>query len=145
VKKAVATCFGVGCLPAAPGTFGSAVGVLFSWLLQRDPVVSLIGLAGVIGLGFWSAGPTARQMGKGDPSCVVIDEVAGMMLALVLLPLRWPVVLAGFLLFRLLDITKPWLIRKAERFPGSAGIMLDDLLAGLAAQLLLRIALILLG
>lgn len=145
MKKAVATCFGVGTLPGAPGTFGSAVGVLFSWLLHRDPVVSLIGLVAVIALGFWSAGPAARQMGKRDPSCVVIDEVAGMMLALVWLPARWPVFLAGFLLFRLLDITKPWLIRKTERFPGSVGIMLDDLLAGLLTQLLLRIALILLS
>lgn len=144
MKKTVATCFGVGYFPAAPGTFGSAAGVLFSWLLHRNPTVSLIGLAAVIVLGFWSAGSAARQTGKNDPSCVVIDEVAGMMLALVWLPARWPVVLAGFLLFRLLDITKPWLIRKAERLPGSAGIMLDDLLAGLAVQFLLRAALILL-
>ena len=143
MKKTVATVFGIGYLPMAPGTFGSAAGVLFSWLLRGTPAGSLLGAGAAAALGFWSAGPAARQMGKPDPSCVVIDEVAGMMLALAMLPLRWPVVLAGFLLFRLLDITKPSLLRKVEQLPGSAGIMLDDLLAGLLVQLILRAALLL--
>lgn len=82
-------------------------------------------------------------MGKSDPQQVVIDEVAGMMVALVALPATWKVYLGGLLLFRFFDIVKPPPICQLQRLPGSLGIVLDDLLAGLFAQLSLRAALLL--
>jgi phosphatidylglycerophosphatase A len=88
--------------------------------------------------GIWSADQFAGQLNQKDPRCVVIDEVAGMALALAALPRNWRVYLAALVLFRLLDIVKPGPIRKAEQLPGGWGIMADDLLAGLTANLLIR-------
>lgn len=141
--RTVATVFGIGYAPKIPGTLGSLVGLGISWLLREDWRYQAAALLVTIVLALWSAGPTAKKMGKEDPSCIVIDEVAGMMLGVAALPATWPLYLAGFGLFRWLDITKPSLIRKAEQLPGSLGIVLDDLLAGLAVQLLLRAALVL--
>lgn len=136
--KTVATVGGIGYLPRLPGTAGSAAGVLVSGLLSADPLQQVIGVGVACGLGFWSAGPTARALGVKDPGVVVIDEVAGMMLGLCALPATWQVYLAGFLLFRFLDIVKPLGIRRLERLPGSWGIMLDDLAAGVLVNILLR-------
>ena len=139
--RTIATAGGLGYSPVAPGTLASLAGAGLCWLLAPHPAAQLAGCATAVALGFWSAGPTAAVLGQKDPSVIVIDEVAGMMLTLAGLPARWPVYLAGFLLFRLLDILKPWPIRRLERLPGSRGIMLDDLAAGLAAQAILRLAL----
>ena len=136
--RTIATVGGIGCSSIAPGTLGSLVGLGLAWILSAHPAGQIIGCGVAVGLGLWSAGPTAQAMGKRDPSAVVIDEVAGMMVALALLPLNWRIYLAGFLLFRLLDILKPFPLRSVERLPGSWGIVLDDLLAGLAANLILR-------
>lgn len=136
--RTIATVFGLGRIPKIPGTAGSAVGLGLSWLLSASPAQQIAGCAVAVGLGLWSAGPTARAMGRPDPGPVIIDEVAGMMLALATLPVTWKVYLAGFLLFRFLDITKPLGLRRLERLPGSWGILLDDLAAGAAVNLLLR-------
>jgi len=136
--KSIATVGGIGYIPKLPGTAASLVGAGLSWLLRSNPTAQLVGFSVAAGLGFWSAGPTARALGQKDPPVVVIDEVAGMMLTLLLLPAKAWVYLAGFLLFRLLDIWKPRPICRLERLPGSAGIMLDDLLAGVIANLLLQ-------
>ncbi len=141
--KTIATVGGIGYVPRLPGTVASLVGLGISWLLRSNPALQLAGCAVAAGLGFWSAGPTARALGEKDPPVVVIDEVAGMMLGLALLPAKGWIYLAGFLLFRFLDIFKPGPIRRLERLPGSAGIMLDDLLAGAAANLLLQLVLLL--
>lgn len=143
MRRALATVFGIGYCPKLPGTMGSLFGLAVAWVLRADPRVQVAGCLVTAALAFWSAGPAARALGKKDPSCIVIDEVAGMMLGVAALPATWPLYLAGFGLFRWLDITKPSLIRKAEQLPGSLGIVLDDLLAGLAVQLLLRAALFL--
>ncbi|MBI3323013.1 MAG: phosphatidylglycerophosphatase A [Candidatus Omnitrophica bacterium] len=137
--RAIATVFGLGRIPKIPGTAGSAVGLGLSWLLSADPAQQIAGCAVACGLGLWSAGPTARAMGKPDPGPVIIDEVAGMMLALVTLPVTWQVYLAGFILFRFLDIRKPFGLRRLERLSGSWGIMLDDVAAGAAVNVLLQI------
>lgn len=137
--RTIATVGGIGYLPRLPGTAGSAVGLGLSWLLSADPSQQVMGAVIAALLGFWSAGPTARAMGRRDPSCVVIDEVAGMMVGLAALPVAWKVYLPGFLLFRFLDIVKPLGLRRLERLPGSWGIMLDDLAAGLATNLVLQI------
>ncbi len=136
--KTIATVGGVGRLPRLPGTVASAVGAGLAWLLSPTPAGQIAGCVVVTALGFWSAGPTAKQMGVKDPPAVVIDEVAGMMIGLALLPAAWQTYLAGFLLFRILDIFKPWPIRGLERLPGGVGIMADDLLAGLLTNLLLN-------
>ncbi len=141
--KTIATVGGLGYFPIASGTLGSAVGVGLLWILSGGSMQQVIGTLAAIGLGFWSAGPVARAMKDPDPRPIIIDEVAGMMLALVFLPVRWPIYLAGFLLFRLLDIVKPGPIRRLERLPGSWGIMLDDLLAGLLTNGILHMVLIL--
>ena len=139
--KAIATVGGIGRVPRLPGTVASVVGAGLAWWLSPYPELQIIGCLAVTALGFWSAGPAARAMGVKDPPAVVIDEVAGMMIGLALLPATWKVYLVGFLLFRILDIFKPGPIRGLERLPGSSGIMLDDLLAGLATQLILQVGL----
>ncbi len=131
----------VGYFPIAPGTAGSVVGVLLdlglratvsSWL--QAVVIFSISAAGV-----WAAGVVERQLAAKDPSVVVIDEVAGMLLALYLLPLSWLGYFVGFLVFRLFDIVKPFPARQSERLPGGIGIMVDDLIAGLYTHLFLRL------
>lgn len=139
--RTIATVFGIGYVPKIPGTLGSLFGLGVAWLLRGSGIHQAAGALAATGLALWSAGPTARAMGEEDPSCIVIDEVAGMLLTLLFLPGTWPVYLAGFLLFRLLDVWKPSYIRKAQRLPGSWGIVLDDLAAGLLAQILLRVSL----
>ncbi len=142
--KTIATVCGVGYVPLIPGTLGSAVGLGIFWILSVDPRYQLIGCGIAIVLALWSAGPTAKALGKNDPGPVVIDEVAGMMVALLFLPVTWQVYLAGFVLFRALDILKPGPVRGLEKLPGSWGIVLDDLAAGLIANLLIRGALLIL-
>ena len=141
--RTIATVGGLGHSPITPGTLGSAVGLGISWLLGVHPLYQVGGCLIAAVLGFWSSGPTAKALGKEDPSCVIIDEVAGMMIALAALPLTWPVYLGAFLLFRFLDVVKPGPINAIQRLPGSWGIMLDDLLAGLAANLLIRLFIVL--
>lgn len=139
--KTIATVFGLGYAPKIPGTVGSAVGLGVAWILGAAPVAQLIGTGVTLLLALWAAGPVARGMGEADPRPVIIDELAGMMAALALLPISGSIYLAGFLLFRLLDITKPLGIRRLERLPGSWGIVLDDLAAGLVVNGLLRLVL----
>ena len=127
-----ATGFGAGRIPFAPGLAGSVVGIGWWWLL------TLIGgrlswalfAAGAL-VGVWVAGAAARAMGEKDPSCVVIDEMCAVPLALAGLT-NWWLVLA-FVLFRLFDVWKPWPIRQSQRLPGGWGIVVDDLLAAAAA------------
>jgi phosphatidylglycerophosphatase A len=94
-----------------------------------------------LALGIPAATRVARQSGVTDPSFVVIDEVAGQMIALIAAPLRWKTLLAGFILFRAFDILKPPPLRLLEKIPGGAGIMLDDVGAGLYALAILQLVL----
>lgn len=135
--RTIATVGGLGFSPFAPGTLGSVVGLGIAWILSANPVHQLIGCAVAIALALWSAGPTAKQLGKQDPSAIVIDEVAGMMVGAALLPVSVPAYAAAFLLFRFFDVIKPLGLRRLERLPGSWGIVLDDLAAGLATRLFL--------
>ena len=136
--RTIATVGGLGRSPVAPGTLGSAVGLGIAWILSGNPLQQFIGCFAAIVLALWSSGPTARAMGEADPKSVIIDEVAGMMVAVAALPAAWPVYLIGFLLFRFLDVVKPPPLRQMQNLPGSWGIVLDDLGAGLAANLILR-------
>ena len=141
ITKIIATVGGIGRVPRLPGTVASVVGVALAWWLSPNPAMQIAGCLAVTALGFWSAGPAARATGGKDPPAVGNDEGAGMMIGLALLPATWKTYLAAFLLFRFLDIFKPGPIRRLERLPGGAGIMADDLLAGLATQGILRLGL----
>ena len=138
----VATVFGLGYAPIAPGTFGSLPGLAFGWCLWKlggTPLVAA-GLIVVVIVGVWAADRAEARFGKRDPGPIVVDEVAGQMLTLLSLTPNARVLAAGFLLFRLLDILKPHPANRLEALPGSAGIMADDLAAGIYANLVLQAA-----
>ena len=136
----LATAAGLGYLPVAPGTWGSLPGVALAWALGGvgQGLALVAALAAVVLLGTWAAGQAARHVGREDPGIVVVDEVAGQMMTLLFLPPSPRVLLAGFLLFRVLDILKPFPARSLERLPGGPGIMADDLAAGIYGNLLLQ-------
>ncbi|HIJ83070.1 MAG: phosphatidylglycerophosphatase A [Magnetococcales bacterium] len=133
----VATLGGVGRVGAAPGTMGSLVTLpLCYWAVQAGPVWHLPILAAIITVGTWAAHNAARQLGNKDPREVVVDEMAGMMLTMVMAPPGWGWLMIGFLAFRLFDIWKPWPVNWIDRtLPGGWGIMADDLAAGAYAWL----------
>ena len=131
-----------GYAPVAPGTVGSVLGLLLLAVIRYSavPYLELGLLAGVIVLGVWASGVGERYAGREDPGCVVIDEVAGMLLTMIATPLTLPTAIVGFLAFRVFDIFKPFPARSAERLPGGTGIMADDLVAAIYAFLTLRLA-----
>jgi phosphatidylglycerophosphatase A len=137
---ALATWFGVGFLPRMPGTFAAVAGCPLVWLTDRlGPVPGSVFLAVLLVLAFWSAGRAERMAEQDDPRQIVIDEVVGLLVALFLVPLSWLNLLLGFALFRVFDIRKPFPLRRAEKLGGGLGIVLDDLLAGVYANLALRL------
>jgi len=132
VAWTLATWFGCGRVPKAPGTAGT-VGAIPLYLLLARTGRAGVGIAAMVAtfVGVWAASVVARQLASKDPQVVVIDEVAGFLVTMV--PVRivsWQAVLAGFVLFRVLDSLKPWPIRLAEKLPGGWGIVLDDVVAG---------------
>ena len=135
----IATFFGIGRLRPGPGSWGSAATVLLWAALARALSASwrtplAIALAAVVTLvGIPAATRVARGCGTKDPQFVVIDEVAGQLVALVAVPLAWKSFLAGFILFRAFDIVKPPPVRQLEALPEGSGIVLDDIAAGLYA------------
>jgi phosphatidylglycerophosphatase A len=140
----VATFFGIGHLQPGSGTWASAVTILVWWAVARamNPDWRLCA-AIVISLAVTLAGippssVVARESGRKDPGFVVIDEVAGQMIALIGAPLNWKYLLAGFILFRSFDIVKPFPLRRLEKLPAGTGIMMDDVGAGLYALVLLQ-------
>ena len=142
VALAVATALGAGYAPVAPGTFGSAVGLLVWFALPSSPVVQAVAIVLIFVVGCWSGSHAERHFGRMDPGQVVIDEVAGMLVTLFLVPVGWVGAMAGFLLFRLADIVKPYPANRFERLPGGVGIMADDIMAGVYANLALRVTLV---
>jgi phosphatidylglycerophosphatase A len=132
VAWTLATWFGCGRVPKAPGTAGT-VGAIPLYLLLAHTGRAGVGLAAMAMtfVGVWAASVVARELASKDPQVVVIDEVAGFLVTMVpVRTLSWQAVLAGFVLFRLLDSLKPWPIRRAEQLPGGWGIVLDDVAAG---------------
>ncbi len=130
----------VGYIPVAPGTFGSVVGIIVFWLIAflELPIILLI-MAIFTVFAIWVAHQAETILGVEDPGQVVIDEIIGMMTALVALPVLPLVWVAGFFLFRFFDILKPFPIGYLEkRCPGGLGIVIDDVIAGIAANLLLH-------
>lgn len=137
----LASGFGAGYLPGVPGTWGSLVGVLLFWPLSRlSPSLLAITVGTVAILSCWIAGLAEGFAGSKDPQIVVIDEIAGQFVSLIFLPFNWKIAAAGFLLFRLFDIWKPFPARLIqEKMPGGWGIVGDDLMAGIYANLILQL------
>ena len=142
LQRALATVGGAGYMPVAPGTAGTAVAAIAYCFLGRhlDPPAWAGLLLLVSAVGVWSAQAVTAEWGK-DPSRVVIDEAAGYLFTVAWLPPDATVAVAGFALFRVLDILKPPPVRQCERLPGGWGIMADDIAAGIIGQLLLRLGL----
>lgn len=137
----VCTFGGVGYAPVAPGTVGSAAGVVVFLVLRylgAGPIAETAVIAGLTIAGGWSGTVAERHLGTTDPGIGVIDEVAGMLLTLYLLPAAWGLVLVGFLAFRVLDVFKPFPARRLEALHGGWGMMADDLLVALYGNLALR-------
>lgn len=141
----VATFLGLGHMYPGPGTWASAVTVVLWWVAAHfiaPPwvVPAAIVIAVVVTLvGIPPSTVVARESGREDPGFVVIDEVAGQMIALIGVPLSWNYLLAGFILFRSFDILKPFPLRRLEELPDGTGIMMDDVGAGLYALVLLQL------
>jgi phosphatidylglycerophosphatase A len=139
--RAIASFFGLGFFPFAPGTLTSlAVVLIYKYAIHALawPYLLSILLALLI-LGTYAASFYSAELRKDDPSCVVIDEAAGQLIVLFLVAPEWPLLIAGFLLFRFFDIVKPYPIRRAEALPAGWGIMADDILAALIAKVILHI------
>jgi phosphatidylglycerophosphatase A len=136
---AIATAFGVGYVPVAPGTFGSAAGLVVWWALPPSPVVQSIGSIALFAVGTCSAHVAERHFNNTDPGPVVIDEVMGMLITLIGSPLTLTAAVAGFLLFRLFDVIKPYPANRLENLHGGLGIMADDAMAAVYANIALRV------
>jgi phosphatidylglycerophosphatase A len=128
-----ATWFGCGRSPKAPGTVGTLGAIPLYLVVARHghAGVALAALAVTV-VGIWAAAVVAREVGKKDPQIVVVDEVAGLLVTMLPAEASWRSVAAGFVVFRLLDIGKPWPIRRFEALPGGWGIVMDDVVAGVA-------------
>jgi len=136
----IASGFGSGFSPFAPGTAGSLVGLLLFVPLAAAPVVVVVGATLLVtGVGIWAGDRTARRLGAKDPGLVVVDEIAGMWVTLLFLPFTPVSAALGFFAFRAMDVFKPWPARRFEGFPGGLGIMADDLMAGVYANLIVRL------
>ena len=141
----ISTVGGVGHAPLAPGTVASALTALALGVLSPSRLALVVFLLAVILVGTWAAQEAERSLGGKDPGAIVVDEVAGMALAVLTVPLTPAVLIAGFVLFRVFDIVKPYPANAHQRLPGGVGVMIDDLVAGLYALLLLLVARALVG
>ena len=136
----LATCGYLGYVPVAPGTVGSAAGLAL-FLLVRSTGSAGVEIAVIVvlfAIGVWSGTVAERHFGRVDPGPVVIDEVVGMLITLALLPVSATGAVAGFLLFRVLDVVKPWPSRQLEALPGGWGVMADDGMAAIYGNLAMR-------
>jgi phosphatidylglycerophosphatase A len=136
---AIATGLGVGYVPFAPGTFGSALGLLLWALLPSAPAPNVAAILFVFLLGTWASHETERHYARTDPGVVVIDEVLGMLVSLLMVPVGWPGAVLAFFLFRFFDVVKPYPANHLERLRGGLGIMSDDAMAGVYANIVLRL------
>jgi len=136
-----ATWFYVGDIPGCPGTAASAVGALMAIILSHNLFLYIVVTIIVTGIGFKVCGQVEVMLDKKDPGCIVIDEVAGMLIALILLPLTWPVIITTFFLFRAFDMFKIYPVNKFEQLEGSNGVMMDDVIAGIYTNIVMQIAL----
>jgi phosphatidylglycerophosphatase A len=141
----LATCGHVGYVPIAPGTFGSAAGLVVFAAVRASgsSVVEIVTIVVLFAVGIWSATEAEHHLGGVDPAPIVIDEVVGMLITLALLPVTLTGAIVGFFLFRALDVFKPWPSGRFERLPGGLGVMADDGMAALYGNGIMRILMVL--
>ncbi len=135
---ALATCAGAGFFPWASGTLASLLAMVPYYFLRSHPLWYGLTTVAVIVVGVAVSGPAEHYLHEKDPHPVVIDEVAGYLIAAAFLPVHWIYPVAAFFLFRLFDVWKPYLIGKSQNLPGGWGIMTDDILAGIVSNLILQ-------
>jgi phosphatidylglycerophosphatase A len=141
------TCGYIGKIPLAPGTFGSVVGLVVCFLLSRISISlsALIAIALILSA-IWLSEHAERIIGEKDPGCIVIDEVAGMVVTMIGLPFNALMAISGFILFRLTDIIKPPPVRMIQdNLSGGGGVVMDDVAAGIIVNLLLRFMCLVMG
>ena len=136
----VATCGYLGYVPIAPGTFGSAAGLIVFAAVRwsGSPVMEIALILFLLAIGVWSGNVAEKYLGV-DPAPVILDEVVGMLITLALIPVNLPGAIAGFLLFRLFDVIKPWPANRFEALPGGLGVMADDAMAAVYGNLVMRL------
>jgi phosphatidylglycerophosphatase A len=135
----ITTFFYIGFTPLIPGTFGSIAGLSLFYLVRHSGILYALVTLIVIFLGFLFSTRAEGILNKKDPAAVVIDEVAGMLLTLMFIPYDTKLIIIGFFLFRLLDTLKPYPADKLQKLKGSLGIMGDDIIAGLYANIVLQL------
>jgi phosphatidylglycerophosphatase A len=137
----IATVGYCGYFPMAPGTVGSAAGLVFYLLVwwTQSPVVEVALIVLLFGAGVWAGTTAERYFGGIDPGPIVLDEVVGMLITLAFIPVGLSGALIGFLLFRLFDVTKPFPAGRLENLHGGLGVMADDAMAAIYANIALRI------
>jgi phosphatidylglycerophosphatase A len=140
----VATCGYLGYVPIAPGTFGSAAGlaVLAAVRWTGSPPFELVAIALIFVVGVWSGNIAEKHFGGVDPAPVVLDEVLGMLITLALIPVNVTGAIVGFLVFRLLDVIKPWPANRMEALPGGLGVMADDAMAAVYGNIVMRLLIV---
>ena len=140
---AIATVFKAGYIPIAPGTVGSIIGLLVFWLIKdyASFTIEMFVAAALFFAGVWASTIVEQVLERHDPGVVIVDEVVGMLIALMLLPPTITVMFLAFLLFRVFDIIKPYPARWCEQLSRGWGIMMDDVVAGLYVNVLIHIIL----
>ena len=136
----IATFGYLGYAPIAPGTFGSAAGLLVFLGVRSigSVAVELAAIAVLFAIGIWAGTEAEHHFGGLDPGPVVLDEVVGMLITLALLPVSVGGAIAGFFVFRVLDVFKPWPAGRFERLPGGLGVMADDGMAAIYGNLVMQ-------
>ena len=136
----IATAGYCGYFPIAPGTVGSAAGLVVYILVwwTQSPIVEVGLIVALFAAGVWAGTVAERYFGGIDPGPIVIDEVVGMLITLAFIPVGWSAALAGFVLFRIFDVIKPYPAGRFERLHGGLGVMADDAMAAVYANLVLR-------
>ena len=137
----IATVGYCGYFPVAPGTVGSAAGLLFYLFVwwTGSPIVEVGLIAALFAVGVWAGTTAERYFGGIDPGPIVVDEVVGMLITLAFIPVGWTGMLAAFVLFRIFDVIKPWPAGRLEALHGGLGVMADDAMAAVYANLSLRL------
>lgn len=139
IIKTISTFFYIGYLPFIPGTFGSMAGICLYYLIKKStPIIYTLFTLLLIILGFLVAGEAEKIFNNKDARCIVIDEVCGMLLSLIFVPYNIKLVIIAFILFRLLDSLKPYPAGRFQDLKGSAGVMLDDIIAGVYTNIILQ-------
>lgn len=136
----IATCGYLGYVPIAPGTFGSAAGLAVFYAVRSTGSVSveLLAIVALFAIGVWAGTQAEHHFGGTDPGPIVLDEVVGMLITLALLPVNLTGAIVGFLIFRVLDVVKPWPSAGFEKLPGGLGVMADDGMAAVYGNLIMR-------